>query len=157
MTRNAYTYDRDGASKAAGLVCGPSLAQQNFKDECDINNLVRSFGLGAKMPENLRLPRYGDFSHISSFHDAVNAIAQARETFDSLPAATRDFFRNDPQRFVAFCEDEKNRDKAVELGLIQTPETHDREGRRLPTVVPTSATPVAVPAQPTAAPEAGKS
>ena len=117
--RSPYNYDRDEASLASGLVCtSESLADQSAKDECDINEIVRRFGVGYQMPEGLRMPQYGDFSNISSYHEACNAIAQAGESFDLLPAAVRDRFNNDPGKFVDFVLDDKNRDAAIELGLI---------------------------------------
>lgn len=119
--RSPYNYDVDAVSEETGLCCADAedMAQQQFKDECDINEITRRFGLGAVLPEGHRLPQYGDFTGIESFHDACNAIAEAHESFDSLPATLRDRFKNDPGVFVDFVLDDKNRDEAVKLGLIQ--------------------------------------
>ena len=41
MIRSAYTYDTDAVSKDTALDCGDeAVAQQCFKDECDINILL---------------------------------------------------------------------------------------------------------------------
>lgn len=37
-----------------------------------------------------------------------------------LPAKVRSRFENDPQKFLEFCSDPKNRDEAVSLGLIMS-------------------------------------
>lgn len=122
--RSPYNYDMSAASLESGLVCDPDedMTQQQFKDECDINEITRRFGLGYAMPEGVRVPQYGDFTGLSSYHEACNAIAQAGEAFDALPALVRERFGNDPGRFVDFVVDEKNRDEAVMLGIVQAKE-----------------------------------
>lgn len=119
--RTPYNYDMHAVSRQTGLACDPAedLTQQQFKVECDINEIVRRFGLGQKMPESLRVPQYGDFTGISDYHEACNAIASAGESFDALPAKVRERFANDPGKFVGFVLEEKNRDEAVRLGIIK--------------------------------------
>lgn len=117
--RSAYNYDRDAASLESGLACkGERGARQEFKDECDINVLLRRFNVTGQFPEGVRMPTYGDFESVNDFHSAANAIAAARESFDVLPAEVRRRFNNDPGDFVDFCSDSKNRDEAVRLGLV---------------------------------------
>lgn len=112
------SYDRfDGDEH--GLMCkDESLAKQSFKEECDINVIVQRFGLDYQVPQGLRLPTYGDFTGVTDFHSAANAIALARESFDLLPAHLRTRFNHDPGSFVAFCSDDANRAEAEKLGLV---------------------------------------
>lgn len=128
--RDGYNYDTEEVSLSTGTDTSidpdtgeelESLTQQSFKDECDINEIVRRFGLTGQLPENFRAPVSGDFTGITDFQSAMNAVVRAQEEFDSLPAATREFFANDPQRLMDFVNDDKNRDKALELGLIPKP------------------------------------
>ena len=43
--RTPYNYDTDEVSVDSGLVCPePTLAQQQFKDEADINLILERFG-----------------------------------------------------------------------------------------------------------------
>lgn len=119
FVRSAYNYDRDKESELSGLSCGdPSRAQQQFAEECDINTIVRRFGLTGQMPVGLRVPSYSDFEGVFDFHSAMNAVNTARESFYSMPAHVRARFHNDPQDFLEFCHDEANRDEAVKLGLV---------------------------------------
>lgn len=150
-TRNAFKYDKDAASLAGGLACPPGSGrtQQQFRDECDINTITKRFGLGYEIPTGLRMPQYGDFSHISDFHQALNAVAESRETFELLPAHIRDHFQNDPGRFVDFALDAKNKEQMTTWGLIKPSETTDRNQATLP-VTPPSQTPPAAPAVPSA-------
>lgn len=96
----------------------PSLARQSFKEECDINTIVKRFGLSGELPKGVRMPSYGDFTGIYDYASAMNAIVAARESFDTMPANVRARFNNEPADFVAFCSDDRNRDEAVKLGLV---------------------------------------
>ena len=119
--RTPYNYDMNQVSRETGLSCPmeEDMTQQQFKDECDINEIVRRFGLGHKMPESVRLPQYGDFTGISDYHEACNAIAEAGEAFDSLPSGLRKRFNNDPGQFVDFVLDADNRPELERLGLVK--------------------------------------
>lgn len=120
--RSAYNYDREAASLAAGFACADdSRTQQQFKDECDINVLVRRFGLTGVMPTNPRIPMQGDFTGVSDYQSAVNAVREAMDGFMELTADVREYFKNDPQNLLRFMQDAGNRDKAMELGLIPKP------------------------------------
>lgn len=120
--RSARNYDRDAVSLETGLVClDKTRTQQSFKEECDINTLVRRFGLTGHAPENVRMPTYGDFTGLSTYQEAANALVRARESFDEMPSSVRARFNNDPEAFVGFCSDEKNREEAIKLGLVPPP------------------------------------
>lgn len=117
--RSAFNYDRNVASLESGVACEPEGgAKQEFKDECDINVLLRRFNITGQLPVGVRMPTYGDFEVVNDFHSAANSIAAARESFDLMPANIRGRFRNDPGEFVDFCSDLKNRDEAIRLGLV---------------------------------------
>lgn len=119
FVRNPYNYDTNKAGDESGLDTGTEGgAKQSFKEECDINTIVKRFGIGYEMPQNHRIPQYGDFTGISDFHTAMNAVATAREAFDELPADIRAKFHNDPGKYVDFCLDDKNRDQLKEMGLL---------------------------------------
>ena len=110
-------FDQD--SIRTGLKClDKSLAQQQFKEDSDINTLVERFHLTGEMPQLTQLPTYQDFDNIFDFQTAMNAIRSANETFMSLPAQLRARFHNDPQEFLAFTSDEQNLPEARKLGIL---------------------------------------
>lgn len=113
-------YDHDSVSRETGLVCDPKedMTQQSFKEECDINEIVRRFGLTGQLPENVRVPVSGDFTGVSDFQTAMNAVTQAQEAFMELPANLRARFNNDPQRLMEFVADSGNIEEARKLGLV---------------------------------------
>lgn len=137
--RSAYNYDRDAASLASGLLCDDeSLTKQSFVEESDINTIVRRFGLSGQLPADVRIPRFEDFSEVYDFHSAMNAVAEARESFDAMPADVRSRFQNDPGAFVDFCLADANREEATRMGLVDAVKAKARAAAvAAPTVVPT--------------------
>lgn len=121
--RSGFGYDTMAASNEAGLKCeDESRTIQSAAEECDINTIVRRFGLTGQLPENLNMPQSGDFQNVPDFHGAMQIVRQAEEEFARVPAHIRARFVNDPQRLMSFLEDESNRDEAVKLGLVKPPE-----------------------------------
>lgn len=119
FVRSPYNYDVEAVSDETGLRCEePTLAQQQFKEECDINTIVERFGLTGQLPENPSVPRYGDFTGISDFQSAMNAVRKAEADFMELPAAVRARFNHDPQQLLEFVEDGRNLEEARSLGLV---------------------------------------
>ncbi len=118
MVRSAYKYDSDAVSSATALDCGNEIVtQQCFKEECDINILLAKFAVTGQLPDNVRVPQYGDFEETFDFHSAMNVLRAAEEAFAAMPAEVRDRFGNDPGRLVEFANNPDNYDEAVGLGL----------------------------------------
>ncbi|WNK13397.1 MAG: internal scaffolding protein [Microvirus sp.] len=142
--RTPYNYDRNKASDDSGLACrGPGRTQQSFKEECDINTIVRRFGITGQLPTGVRMPSYGDFTGVGDFQEAMNAIVSAQESFAAMPASVRKRFGNDPAAFVDFCSDEANRAEAEKLGLVPAQEVAKAVSVLSPTPTPTPAAAVA--------------
>lgn len=119
FVRNMLNYDRDAASEAVGLSCpGPSMTQQSFKEECDINTIVKRFGVTGQLPAPVAMPSYSDFSEVVDYQTALNAIRRSGEAFMGLPSGVRERFQNDPQQLLVFLGDEANRPEAEKLGLV---------------------------------------
>ena len=117
--RNPFNYDRDQVSRDTSLICSDSsLAQQQFRDDCDINTILRRFNVTGQLPVGSVQPQYGDFSGIFDYRTALDAVRAAQESFDALPAKVRSRFANDPAAFVDFCSDESNREEMKALGLL---------------------------------------
>lgn len=101
----------------------PSLTQQHFRDECDINHIMARYRetgfLVDPMQKATAKPQFGDFSTVSDFMQAQNIIAHARENFDALPSNLRERFANNPAQMLSFLENESNYEEAVKLGLVE--------------------------------------
>jgi len=117
--KNPITYDRDKNSDRSKLVfTRPSRTQQSFRDECDINTILKRFNVTGELPLGSVQPQYGDFSGITDYQSALNAVMAAQDSFLQLPAKVRARFDNDPALFVDFASDEANRDEMKALGLL---------------------------------------
>lgn len=100
----------------------PSMTKQSFKDEVDINNIMAKFQkTGAIKHFAKHAPTYGDATPIELM-DAQNIIANSSSMFEELPSSIRKRFDNDPVKFLAFVQDEKNTDEMVKLGLKIQPQ-----------------------------------
>ncbi len=121
--RTPYNYDPDAASNESGLHCeDATLTQQHYKDECDINNILRQFNITGLLPEAPLSPRYDDFTGIGDYHTALNQVIAAEDEFMSLPATIRARFGNDPAQLIEFLDKPENKDEAIKLGLVKQPE-----------------------------------
>jgi phage internal scaffolding protein len=118
--RTPYNYDTVAASNESGVACEePSLAQQQFKDECDINHIVRQFNITGQLPDATLSPKYGDFSGISDYKTALDRVIAADEEFMNLPATLRARFDNDAANLIEFLNNDQNRAEAEKLGLVE--------------------------------------
>jgi len=118
--RTPYNYDKDAASNESGLHCeDASLAQQHYREECDINTILQKFNITGLIPETPLSPRYGDFTGIGDYHTAMNRVIAVQDEFEALPAQIRARFDNDPANLIEFLENSDNRPEAEELGLVE--------------------------------------
>ena len=103
----------------------PSCTLQEFRDECDINNLVQRYkttgafydalSLCGKQP---RMPSFADVSEIPDYDGAMEIIAEGQARFEALPPSVRRVFDNSAELFLAFMSNPANAEKATELGLL---------------------------------------
>jgi len=118
--KNPITYDRDKNSDSAKLIFNKSSrTQQHFRDECDINTILERFNITGQLRVGSVQPKYGDFSGITDYQSALNAVMAAQDSFLELPAKIRAKFDNDPALFVQFASDEANRDEMKTMGLLR--------------------------------------
>lgn len=80
----------DMASDAAALDCSnlPDLARQEFKDEADVNHLMRRFGVGAFSPPN-RPGSFGEVDWDMDLQNAMFAVGAADRMYRKLPPDLR--------------------------------------------------------------------
>ena len=96
----------------------PSLTQQQFKDECDPNLIMRRFTQTGFMPQRAGFT----FQSVpaTDFKSAMDLVLNTQDNFETLPSELRAHFQNDPARLLTFLSDEANREEAIRLGLIET-------------------------------------
>lgn len=101
----------------------PSLTQQQFAEECDVNVILKKYANTGLVETNPLPAQYLDNSNAIDYHNALNIIIQAEDSFNSLSAELRERFHNDPAELLAFIDDKNNRQEAIDLGLVDSPQT----------------------------------
>lgn len=102
----------------------PSLTQQEFKESCDINNILAKFSVQAQAlgvePSQL-MPQdqgtYSDFSNLDDFQTAQNKIAFLNDQFSNLPSDVRRKFGDNLNNFIGALSDPSRIDELGELGV----------------------------------------
>lgn len=123
--RSATWYTGDVVNPITGEVTHPpSMTKQSFKDECDINNIIRQYkatGMINHVAANAARGVYADLPPPLDYQEALNIVIEGERAFESLPAKLRERFNNDPRAFLAFVSDPENKDEMVKLGLLKPP------------------------------------
>lgn len=113
------------------------VTQQHFKEETDVNQIVKKYMrtgvLGNPLSAPTEAPKFSTFDQNFDYFGAQCFIAKAQQEFEALPAVVRKRFDNDPGQLIAFLSDEKNRPEAENLGLVEPrPEEQLPAGSDLP-------------------------
>lgn len=109
--------------KRVQFVCtGESRTKQEFRDECDINNIIKKFQRTGVLPVNGSRAIQGDFSDVPDYQTALNMVSQVEGAFAELPAKVRERFQNNAAQLMSFLDDPRNRSEAESLGLIEKKE-----------------------------------
>lgn len=110
----------DGTLRIQHTFPGDSRTKQSFKEECDINYIMRRYTKNGILPSMIRTDgKYGDYSSAPDFMEAQNIIAHANEQFSALSSAQRERFGNDPAKFLEFANNANNADEMAKLGLLR--------------------------------------
>lgn len=118
------------SSRRPVVVCGPGRTKQEFKDECDVNNIVARYVRDAFWSHLAKgVPQFVDVSEVGDFKEAVDQVRSATEFFNHLPAALRTRFGNDVARFMDEAG-QMTRDELREFGLAEL-RSSDRRRRKV--------------------------
>lgn len=102
----------------------PSMTKQEFKDQCNINNIIKEFTITGQITHISAKAAQGAFIDLPGsldYQESLNVMLKAEEAFLALPAKIRDRFKNDPAEFLAFASDPANGDELIELGIRERP------------------------------------
>lgn len=102
----------------------PSMTKQSFKDQCDVNNILKRYRNAGVSP--YQMPQPGSYQNclgVTDYQTALHQIREAEASFGALPAELRKRFDNDPGLFLDFVHDPSNFDEMVELGLANKPKS----------------------------------
>ncbi|WNK13058.1 MAG: internal scaffolding protein [Microvirus sp.] len=107
---------------ASDLSCegDKGVTKQSDLKDCDINSIFKKYERSGQLPDLiLKDGRYGDYTEVPDYQDAMNIVKTASEQFDALDVDIRNRFANDPASFLAFATDAKNYDEMERMGLLK--------------------------------------
>tara|TARA_B100000965_G_C19582630_1_gene754311 strand:+ start:1988 stop:2446 length:459 start_codon:yes stop_codon:yes gene_type:complete len=97
---------------------GESMTQEQFAEESEINNIIRSHDRNGVIEHiNRGNAIYADFSGITDFSDALEQIREAQQEFQNIPSEIREKFQNDAGQFFKFASNPDNLDEMRQMGL----------------------------------------
>lgn len=157
--KTPYNHDTNFESdRTAWYSTEPSLTKQEFKDDVDINVIIKR-ALATGEPPPMALPEhFADIPERISHFEMASKVAEANALFYELPAEKRAVFQNDPTRWADQVLDALDRGdvKALNAMGIDAKANHkpqdgdSKGGNTTPVTPPTNAAPAA-PAAATAA------
>ncbi len=100
---------------------GVKPAKQEFKQDADINSIMKKFQKSGAMDHaQLHQGHYGDTTG-QDLQSAATIVANANSMFNDLPSSVRNKFENEPSRFLDFVQNADNQQEAYELGISLSP------------------------------------
>lgn len=119
VMRIPRAYDANALSLKSALVTGSeTLTQQQYKNDADINTIVKRFSMVPQAgPPVLGEGVYGDFTGITDYHSALERVQRAEADFMRLPPDIRERFNNDAAQFMDFAATAPEEVLRTELNL----------------------------------------
>lgn len=134
-----------GVRKRVQIDCSrDGLTEQSHKKSCDINYIIKKYEKTGLLEHlNEYGGQYSDVSTVDDYLSGQLKVKAAQDAFMSLPASLRKRFENDPAKFLAFAQDENNKEEMYELGLAIRPRKYDAEVDKASVQESSGETPVA--------------
>lgn len=102
---------------------GPSMVQQQFQEEANINHIVAFHRKHGFYPNiNTAAMVFEDLPGDIDYQEAMRIVMEANESFQKLGARIREKFDNDPAKFLDFATNNENHHEMVEMGLLNAPQ-----------------------------------
>lgn len=96
-------------------------AKQEFKDECDINFIMRKYRTSGQVTHIAQnRGRFADVSEVGTYQDAISRVRDTHSFFMKLSASVRAGFDNDAALFLDWIADPANREDVAKMGLEET-------------------------------------
>jgi len=97
----------------------PTMTQQHFREECDINNIMARYAQTGLLPQH----QDGIFVDLANnewmdYREALHVIQEADEAFSTLPASFRSELGNNPANFIDWISDPTNENRAIKMGFM---------------------------------------
>lgn len=125
--RTAY----DEPKKVQFNTVGETMTQQHLTEDADIRNIISRYDRTGILSSVARgVAKYGDYSEVNEFKEALDLVNNANESFMELPSNVREYFDNDPGLFFETATDPEKIDVMRQLGLAPPPPPADAPGEK---------------------------
>lgn len=117
MAKRDFGVSMNGSPRPVTICTEPPVRQAE-SELVDVNKIMARYDKSGLVPFVDEQALYADVSSFGDYRDALDRAKRAEELFMQMPVRLRNRLENDPQRFIEFCLDEKNRAELVEFGLV---------------------------------------
>lgn len=119
----ALTILSNGDRNRVGLDCSdsPSLTKQEFRDECNINNIMKKYRTRGDLTHiSSTIGEYGTFDQGEDLLHSRLILQNAEAAFIQLPSGLRRELDHEPANFVDWIKDPENEQRAFDMGLLES-------------------------------------
>ena len=110
---------KDGSKRVITINNKPSMADQQWKDDCDTNKIIEKYRRTGQLTHVARIQgKFEDVSDVQDLHKSMIIVQKANDDFLKLSSEVRKRFNNSVTQMVEFLRDPKNIDEAIRLGLM---------------------------------------
>lgn len=114
-----YSFRHPNRRRVQTDCSGPSLTQQEFAVEADINRIVdKHVKSGLPFPTG---GQFADVSNVPDFNQAMDTVVKAQEAWMQLPAKVRRHFGDKAENFLSALHDKERHPELERLGIIKKP------------------------------------
>jgi len=110
----------DGSKRVYTENKEPSKTDQSYKADCDTNTIIKKFLKTGQVTHVAKMAgKFADISAVPDFHTAMSTVKEAEYAFMQLPSQLRAKHGNDVSQMLDWIKDPKNKEEAIELGLME--------------------------------------
>jgi phage internal scaffolding protein len=98
------------------------LTKQSFRDECDINTIMKRFANTGEIHHlNEGSPQFLDLPDAEDYQASLERVRAAEQAFSALPSAVRERYENSPANLLEALGQEGERQFLIDQGIIEAP------------------------------------
>lgn len=127
----------NGSKRVLTLNDRPSMTDQQFKKDCDINHIWSKYTKTGQINHLAKnRGRFADVSEIPDLPTALMQVNEAAAAFAQIPAVLRKRFGNDPAEFIAYLQNPENMEESIKLGLRSRKDESEKPPREASNAIP---------------------
>lgn len=96
----------------------PGLTEQSHAKDCDLHYIIEQY-VRSELPIALQEGEFRDMNLQVDYQTAFNAVQSMNKLFMKFPADVRNAFNHSPAAFAAALHDPGQRDRLIELGILE--------------------------------------